>query len=218
MDIAAFAVKRYQFTVLQVRVSVEHARLAQLGIPIEQVVAAIRGTNVNVPAGSVEAGGLKLKVKTGGDYTSLQQIEKTALSSDGHATLRLGDVAQLALRDEPNAYIGRYNGVRAAFVTVTQGASDLMGCECETAEQRPSVTLTMQLSPTGNLWTKTHRSRRCRILTDAFSGSCSESSRLCRGIVTWAVSQCSQRWRSGPRPLTELQTARTKSVVSLATY
>ncbi len=104
----------------EVRVSLDLERLAAVGLTPPQVVAAIRATNSNIPAGSVDVGQRKFNVKTTGDYASIAQVEDTVVAARGEALVRLRDVAQVELRDSEATHLGRFNGRRAVFVTVAQ--------------------------------------------------------------------------------------------------
>jgi multidrug efflux pump subunit AcrB len=104
----------------EVRVSLDLERLAAVGLTPPQVVAAIRATNSNIPAGSVDVGQRKFNVKTTGDYASIAQVEETVVAARGEALVRLRDVAQVELRDSEATHLGRFNGRRAVFVTVAQ--------------------------------------------------------------------------------------------------
>ena len=101
----------------EVRVSVDLGRLAQLRIPVGQVIAAIQSDNANVPGGAVDVGRRRFSVKTSGTYASLEQVQGTVLrAADGRLVL-LRDVAEVAWGYAEEAYVGRYNGRRAVFVT-----------------------------------------------------------------------------------------------------
>src|SRR5262249_60704850 len=76
-----------------VRVSLDLGRLAAVGLTPPQVVSAIRATNSNIPAGSVDVGQRKFNVKTTGDYASIAQVEETVVAARGEALVRLRDVA-----------------------------------------------------------------------------------------------------------------------------
>jgi multidrug efflux pump subunit AcrB len=104
----------------EVRVSLDLERLAAVGLTPPQVVSAIRATNSNIPAGSVDVGQRKFNVKTTGDYASIAQVEDTVVAARGEALVRLRDVAQVELRDSEATHLGRFNGRRAVFVTVAQ--------------------------------------------------------------------------------------------------
>src|SRR5690606_11709829 len=64
-----------------IRVDVEPARLAQLGIPLNQVMQAIQSEGANTPGGSVLAGGKVFSIKTSGNYQSIEGIRNTIVSS-----------------------------------------------------------------------------------------------------------------------------------------
>jgi multidrug efflux pump subunit AcrB len=104
----------------EVRVALDLEKLSRLGLPLGQVLGALGGANVNVPGGSVDVGGRKFNVETSGDFTSLSQVRATVVGGGAGGVVRLGDVADVALHNEDGVHLGRYNGERAAFVTVTQ--------------------------------------------------------------------------------------------------
>src|SRR5690606_13271696 len=76
-----------------VRVDVEPARLAQLGIPLNQVMQAIQSEGANIPGGSVMAGGKVFSIKTSGSYQSIESIKNTIVSSAQGQNILLRDVA-----------------------------------------------------------------------------------------------------------------------------
>jgi multidrug efflux pump subunit AcrB len=102
----------------EVRVSLDLERLAALGLSPLQIVGAIQATNVNIPGGAIDAGGTRLSVKTSGDYATLDEIRDTVVAGGPAGTIRLRDVADVRLGDGDPKHIGRYNGRRAAFVSV----------------------------------------------------------------------------------------------------
>lgn len=103
----------------QVRVDVDLERLAAVKIPLSQVLSSIQSDNANIPGGSVEIGTKKLNVKTSGPYTSVPEVGATVIGGAQGSVVRLRDVATVAQGYEDQTYLGRYNGSRAVFVTVT---------------------------------------------------------------------------------------------------
>ncbi|HZH04284.1 MAG TPA: efflux RND transporter permease subunit [Myxococcaceae bacterium] len=104
----------------ELRVSLDVEKAAQLGISYAQVLGAIAGGNSDIPGGSVDAGRRRFNVKTAGEFQSLEQVGDAVVGGGGGHLVRVRDVAEVAFRDEDLAYVGRYNGERAAFVTFTQ--------------------------------------------------------------------------------------------------
>lgn len=102
----------------EVRVSLDLERLAQLHIPVDQVLGAIQGTNVNIPAGSVDVGARRFNVRASGEYQSLDQVRQTPVAALGGRVLRLSDVARVELATEDVSTLARFDGKRALFVNV----------------------------------------------------------------------------------------------------
>src|SRR5690606_15697638 len=76
-----------------VRVDVEPARLAQLGIPLTQIMQAIQSEGANIPGGSALAGGKVFSIKTSGNYQSVEDIKNTIVSSAQGRNTLLRDIA-----------------------------------------------------------------------------------------------------------------------------
>ena len=103
----------------EARVTLDVGRLAELGVPLTQVLQAVGGESANIPGGSVNAGTRRFNVKTGGGYRSLEQIRTTVIAGTPGSTLRLGDVADVAWDYEDASSTARLNGRRAVWVTAT---------------------------------------------------------------------------------------------------
>jgi multidrug efflux pump subunit AcrB len=101
----------------EVRVAIDLGRLAQLRLPLAQVLQAIQSEDANIPGGSVDAGRRKYNVKTSGSYASLDEVKQTIVGGGNGATVRLQDVATVTWSYEEAKHLGRYNGRRAAFIT-----------------------------------------------------------------------------------------------------
>ncbi len=113
-------VDNWAFPQQQVRVSLNLEKLAQNKIPLNSVLQAIQGENVNIPGGSIDMGSRKFNVKTSGDYKSVDEIKNTIVSSVGGKIIYIRDIADVELNYEEQSYIGRLNGRRAVFVTASR--------------------------------------------------------------------------------------------------
>jgi multidrug efflux pump subunit AcrB len=103
----------------EVRVAIDLGRLAQLKLPVSQVLQAIQSEDANIPGGSVDAGRRKFNVKTSGSYHSLNEVRQTVVGWGQGATVRLADVATVEWSYAEAKHLGRFNGKRAAFVTAS---------------------------------------------------------------------------------------------------
>lgn len=104
----------------QVNVSLDLERLAELRIPVSQVLNALGSEDANIPGGNIEMGARKLSVKSSGNYASLEEVRNTVIAGAQGVIVRLGDVATVEWGYADKSYIGRYNGKRAVFVTALQ--------------------------------------------------------------------------------------------------
>jgi multidrug efflux pump subunit AcrB len=115
-------VEKWAYPEREVRVALDLGKLAQLRIPISQVIGLIQSSNANIPGGSVDVGGKKFNIKTGGNYKTIDEVQNTIVgAANGHAVF-LKDVAEVGWNYEDVTYTGRFNGQRAVFVTAEQKA------------------------------------------------------------------------------------------------
>jgi multidrug efflux pump subunit AcrB len=103
-----------------IRVDVHPDRLAQMKIPISQIMDAIGSEASNIPGGSVNAGQKSFSVKTSGNYESIDQIKNTIIASSEGKNISLKEVADVNPGFAPDNHITRLNGYRSLFVTAAQ--------------------------------------------------------------------------------------------------
>lgn len=106
----------------QVDVALDLGRLAQLGLPVGQVLGAIGGESADIPGGSVETGRRSFSVRSSGSYENLDQIRATVVRSGDGRLVHVGDVARVQWSYADSTYRARYNGRRAVFLTANQQA------------------------------------------------------------------------------------------------
>lgn len=104
----------------EVRVGVDLERLATVGVPLNSVVNAVQGQAVNVPGGAVSTAERRFNLRTSGSYRSLDEVRRTVVAATKSGVVRVGDVAEVSWATEEQAYVGRYSGKRAVFVTASQ--------------------------------------------------------------------------------------------------
>src|SRR5690606_29359534 len=103
-----------------IRVDLNLSRLANLKIPMDQVVQAMQSENQNIPGGAVVAGGKSFSVTTSGDYKSIEQIKNTVISSAEGRNILLNDVADVYPTFGQPTHITRLNGYHAVLVNAAQ--------------------------------------------------------------------------------------------------
>ena len=109
--------RKHAFPEKQVRVSLDLDKIAQLKLPLSQIIGAIQGDNAVIPGGAVELGDRRFNLKTSGSYADIEEVRRTPVARSGEAVVRLGDVADVRWTTADKEDFGRYNGERAVFVT-----------------------------------------------------------------------------------------------------
>ncbi len=81
----------------QVRVLLDPARLAERGLGVADVRAALRSRNRDVSGGEVESGKRRFLLRTVGRFERVEDLERLVLARSGDAVVRLGQVAEVEL-------------------------------------------------------------------------------------------------------------------------
>jgi multidrug efflux pump subunit AcrB len=101
----------------EIRVALDLPRMAALGIDVATVDAAVSGEGSSVPGGAIDVGERRYNLKGTGDFDSVEEVGDTVVALRDGRAVPLRDIAAVGWATEEAAYLGRYNGERAAFVT-----------------------------------------------------------------------------------------------------
>ena len=104
----------------EAQVELDLGRLAELRLPVGQVLAAIGTESTDIPAGDAEAGSRAFSVRASGGYENLDQIRATVIRAADGRMVRVGDVARVGWGYADSTYRARFDGQRAVFVTANQ--------------------------------------------------------------------------------------------------
>lgn len=86
--------------VQEYQVDVNPDALRAHSVSLEHVVMAVRSSNLDVGAKTVEQGGLEYLIRGVGFIKSIHDLEQIVIKNDGHVPLLLGDVATIQLGPE----------------------------------------------------------------------------------------------------------------------
>ena len=114
--------------VRQYQVTVDPAKLAAYGLPLNAVVDAVRSGNNDVGGRLVEVSGREYMVRGRGYVTSLDDLEKLVLKTENGTPIQVKDVGTVALGPEMRRGIADYNGqgdVVGGIVVMRQGENAL---------------------------------------------------------------------------------------------
>lgn len=79
----------------EVRVELDPGRVRALGLPLNQVLQAIRDANLDLPAGEIEAGRYEVTLRAPAEFQSLDQIRETVVATRQGAPVTLGQIAEV---------------------------------------------------------------------------------------------------------------------------
>ncbi|MCL5103935.1 MAG: efflux RND transporter permease subunit, partial [Armatimonadetes bacterium] len=107
----------------ELSVQIDKNRLDAYGVGIDKVVTAIRGANLNVPAGSIKEGARDYAVRTVGEYKTAEEIANTRIFVAGKGTLpgnvlRVGDIAEVKDTVAEPDMLTRLNGQPSVVFTI----------------------------------------------------------------------------------------------------
>lgn len=107
--------------VVEVRLSPQSLRDHHL--TAGQVAAVLRGSDVEQPAGRLEAGGARVLVRAGHEWTRVEQVAAVVLvHGDRGETVRVGDIAEVArVAQDPPPPLARLDGRPAVVVSARLG-------------------------------------------------------------------------------------------------
>jgi len=80
----------------EIHVDLDGAQLKALGLSTEEILAALRNENRNIPAGLYDKGNLEVLMRTQGEFASLEEIENTVITMRDGTPIRIRDVAEVA--------------------------------------------------------------------------------------------------------------------------
>ena len=92
----------------EVRVELDPDEIRALGLPINQILDALRDANLDLPAGEVEQGRFNVTLRAPGEFQNVQQIRDTTVAVRDGAAVTFGDIATVADTFER---IRRYNRI-----------------------------------------------------------------------------------------------------------
>src|SRR5215211_519688 len=102
----------------QIFVEFSYAKLATLGVPAQEIVAALQRQNTVTPAGSIDTRGPQVFIRVDGAYDSVQAIADTPIVAAGR-TLKLSDIAEVRRGyEDPPTYLIRRQGEPTIMLAV----------------------------------------------------------------------------------------------------
>jgi HAE1 family hydrophobic/amphiphilic exporter-1 len=102
----------------EVRVELDPAKLNALGLPLSDILDAIRDANLDLPAGKIERGPYEVTLRAPAEFGSLEQIRGTVIARQQGSVVTLGQIAQVRDTYEKLTRIIRVNGEKGLRVAI----------------------------------------------------------------------------------------------------
>ncbi len=102
----------------EVRIELDPDRVNGLGLPLDQVLQAIRDANLDLPAGKIEEGRFEVTLRLPAQFINLEQIRNTVIMEKNGSTVTLGQIAEVKDTYEKLSRIVRVNGERGIRVAI----------------------------------------------------------------------------------------------------
>src|SRR5947208_14823715 len=133
----------------QIFVEFSHAKVATLGVPAQEIVAALQRQNTITPAGSIDTRGPQVFIRVDGAYDSVQAIADTPIVAAGR-TLKLSDIAEVRRGyEDPPTYLIRHQGEpTVALAAVMQEGWDGLALGKALKDRTAAIARTLPLGMT----------------------------------------------------------------------
>ena len=122
------------------RVWLDPAELAARGLTVQDVEAAIRSRNVEVPAGRIESQRREFTVRTLGELKTPGEFAELTVSNVDGQPIKLKDIGRVELGPEDDRSALRYNGTQAVAIgIVRQSKANLIAVADAIIAELPAI-------------------------------------------------------------------------------
>lgn len=104
----------------EIAVDTDADRLAGYNLSVSYIAQILGAENVALPAGSVQSGAQSFSVRTDGEYQSVQDIENTLVPLPTGGSVRLGEIADVALKPQEQTAIAKIGGEPCITISVNK--------------------------------------------------------------------------------------------------
>jgi len=106
----------------EVRVELDPDRITGLGLPLNDILDAIRDANLDLPAGQIEIGRYEVTLRAPAEFSNLEQIRNTVIDRREGTQVTLGQIAKVTDTYEKLSRIIRVNGERGLRLAIRKQA------------------------------------------------------------------------------------------------
>ncbi len=102
----------------EIQVMVDHEKMAQLGLTIQDISQKLRSENVNLSGGRLEEGSQQFLVRTVNQFQSVEEIANSIISTKNNRPVYLKDIAKVTQGWKERESITRISGREAVEVAI----------------------------------------------------------------------------------------------------
>jgi HAE1 family hydrophobic/amphiphilic exporter-1 len=95
-------------------------KIKAMGLSLDQVINTIRNANKNLPGGTIERGNVEVRIRTAGEYTNLEELQNTLITTRQGKTVRLSEIASVEDTTPKATEIIRVNGKPGLIVAINK--------------------------------------------------------------------------------------------------
>lgn len=107
----------------EVRVELDPDKIKALGLPLDDILDAIKNANLDLPAGKIEQGRYQVTLRAPAEFADLEQIRQTVITSHEGSPVTLRQIAKVKDTYERLTRIIRVNGERGLRVAIRKQAN-----------------------------------------------------------------------------------------------
>jgi HAE1 family hydrophobic/amphiphilic exporter-1 len=104
----------------EIQVNLDINKAKALKISPEQIISRIRAENINLPAGMIESGNFEIRLRTPGEFQTVEQISRLVVGMNGQHVIRLCDVAKVEDHWEKKRSVVRINDKEGVRISVSK--------------------------------------------------------------------------------------------------
>ena len=104
----------------EVSIELRTDRTEGYGLSVSYIAQMLGADNVAIPGGEIQNGKQKLSVRSDGEYKSVKDVENTLIPLPTGGTVRLGEIADVAMKPKEQDSIAKVDGESCIMITVSK--------------------------------------------------------------------------------------------------
>jgi len=110
--------------VREIRIDVDHDRLAAMKLSVSQISAALAAANMSIPGGNIKSGYKEYLLRTPEEFSNAEEVAELVIAQRNGIAIKLRDVAEVSDFFEERTYDVRINGKRGMAVFVQKQSGE----------------------------------------------------------------------------------------------